>query len=80
MSEHKFKAFLRSRPWNQKQSRSFVDNALIQEDLPDPDPSDPKAWEVLEAHLADYKTDEDTTEVVKYIWGLYVAEALGETN
>ena len=80
MSEHKFKAFLRSRPWNQNQSRSFVDNALTQEDLPDPDPSDPKSWEVLKAHLVEYKTDEDAIEVVKYIWGLYVAEALGETN
>ena len=80
MSEHKFKAFLRSRPWNRNQSRSFVYNALTQKDLPDPDPSDPMAWEVLKAHLVEYKTDEDTIEVVKYIWGLYVAEALGETN
>ena len=81
MSEHKFKAFLRSRrqQWNQNQSRSFVDNALTQEDLPDPDPSDPKSWEVLKAHLVEYKTDEDAIEEVKYIWGLYVAEALGET-
>ena len=80
MSEHKFKAFLRSRPWNQNQSRSFVYNALTQEDLPDPDPSDPKSWEVLEAHLGDYDTDEDTTKEVKYIWGLYEAEALGKTD
>ena len=78
MSEHKFKAFLRSRPWNQNQSRGFVYNALTQEDLPDPDPSDPKAWEVLEAHLVEYKTDEDAIEEVKYIWGLYVADSRGQ--
>ena len=67
MGEHKFKAFLRSRNWNQKQSRTFVDNALTQQDLPDTE-----LWEDLEAHLKKYDSPPDTIEEVKYIWELYM--------
>ncbi len=75
MSEHKFKDFLRSKNWNGKLNKSFVYNALEADDLPDPDPSDPKAWEEMEAYLRGKDTDEDTIEGVKYIWGVYEKSA-----
>ena len=71
MSEHKFKTFLRSRPWNQNQSKKFVDHALGDPDLPDA-----KSWEELEAYLV--RAHEGAVEEAKYIWGLY--EVLGKTD
>ncbi len=47
MGEHEFKTFLRSRSWNENQSKKFVDHALDDPDLPDA-----KSWEELEAYLA----------------------------
>ncbi|MBC8285837.1 MAG: hypothetical protein H8E42_00030 [Nitrospinae bacterium] len=66
MSEHKFKAFLRSRKWNENQSKSFVDMALAEPTLPDT-----VYWEELKEHLEVNKTDAKTIEEVKYIWGFY---------
>ena len=66
MCEHKFKAFLRSRNWNETQSKSFVDMALIEPTLPDA-----TSWEELKEHLEVNKTDAKTIEEVEYIWGLY---------
>ncbi len=73
MSEHKFKAFLRSRQWNENQSKKFVDDALGDSDLPDA-----KSWEELEARLEG--GHEDTIEEAKYIWGLYAADTHGWTG
>ena len=67
MSEHKFKAFLRSREWNENQSKKFVYDALGDSELPDT-----KLWEDIESHLKD--SPPDTIEEAKYIWGLYVAD------
>ncbi len=66
MSEHKFKAFLRSRRWNENQSKKFVDHALGDPDLPDA-----KSWKELEAYLV--RGHEDAAEEAKYIWELYQA-------
>ena len=66
MSEHKFNAFLRSRPWNENQSKKFVDHALEDPDLPDA-----KSWEELEAYLV--RGHEGAIKEAKYIWDLYQA-------
>ena len=73
MSEHKFKAFLRSRQWNENQSKKFVDRAVGEPDLPDA-----KSWEELEAYLEGHDAVEDTIEEAKYIWGLYAADTHGQ--
>ena len=73
MSEHKFKAFLRSRQWNENQSKKFVDHALGDQGLPDP-----KSWDELEAHLKDEHPD--TIEEAKYIWKLYEVHLLGKMD
>ncbi len=63
MSEHKFKAFLRSRQWNEKQSKYFVDQALTDSTLPDA-----KSWEELKDYLEGNKADPKTIEEAEYIW------------
>ena len=73
MGEHEFKAFLRSRQWNENQSKKFVDHALDDPDLPDA-----KSWEELEAYLA--RGHEDAIEEAKYIWGLYMAHTRGQAG
>ena len=73
MNEHKFKAFLRSRQWNENQSKKFVDHALGDQGLPDP-----KSWDELEAYLKDKHPD--AIEEANYIWILYEAEILGEID
>ena len=73
MNEHKFKAFLRSRQWNENQSRKFVYDALDDPDLPDA-----KSWEELEAYLV--RGQEGAIDEARYIWGLYEAEVLGKTG
>ncbi len=66
MNEHKFKAFLRSRKWNENQSKKFVYDALDDSDLPDA-----TSWEELEAYLV--RGHEDAIKEAKYIWDLYQA-------
>ena len=63
MSEHKFKAFLRSRQWNENQSKYFVDRALGESALPDA-----KSWEELKDYLEDNEADPKTIEEAKYIY------------
>ena len=77
MSEHKFKAFLLSRPgrWTENQSKKFVDLALGDQELPDA-----KSWEELEAYLVrgDEGAEEGAIDEARYIWGLY--EVLGKAD
>ena len=75
MSEHRFKAFLRSRQWNEKQSKYFVDLALTESTLPDF-----KSWEGLKDYLEGNETVPEAIEQVEYIWGLYVANNHGQTG
>ncbi len=66
MSEHRFKAFLRSRKWNENQSKGFVDHALDQKDLPDTE-----SWDDLKNHLEGNKAVTRVIEEAEYIWDLY---------
>ncbi|MCH7551458.1 MAG: hypothetical protein IIA35_07150 [Proteobacteria bacterium] len=69
MSEHKFKAFLRSRQWNENQSKYFVYDALDDSTLPDA-----KSWKELKDHLEGNKADSKTIEEAEYIFfELYLA-------
>jgi len=69
MSEHKFKAFLRSRQWNENQSKYFVDDALDDSTLPDA-----KSWKELQDYLEGNKADPKTIEEAEYIFfELYLA-------
>ena len=63
MSEHKFKAFLRSRQWNENQSKYFVDQALTQSTLPDA-----KSWEELKDYLEGNDAVPRAIEEAKYIY------------
>ena len=70
MSEHKFKAFLQSRQWNENQNKKFVD--LV---AGDPDFPDAKSWQDIEAYLTG--TPAETVDEAKYIWVRYMAATHG---
>ncbi len=74
MSEHKFRAFLRSRQWSDN-LLDFVDFAS--ESDRDPDFPDATSWEELETHLVGCKAPSHAIESAKHIWGLYVADERG---
>mgnify|MGYP007046925652 CR=1 FL=1 len=82
MREHKFRTFLESRNWNDVQSKSFLDNAIIEPTLPDaiiePTLPDATTWEQLKEHLVVNKTEAGTIGGVKIIWDLYEREVLGK--
>ncbi len=74
MAEHKFRAFLRSRQWDDN-LLDFVDFAMD----PDREPEfpDPTSWEELESYLVGRKAPRHAIESAKHIWGLYVADTGG---
>ena len=74
MSDHKFKAYLLSRQWNDAQSK-FVDHALTDVTFPDPG-----SWEHLLEHLKGKGADEYVIEEAEYIWSLYVSSTRGQAG
>ena len=77
MAEHKFRAFLRSRPWSDN-LLDFVDFAKDAERVPElPDPT---SWEELESHLVGRGAPPHAIESAKHIWGLYVATKPGRAG
>ena len=76
MNEHEFKVFLRSRQWNDAQSK-FVDHALGDNTLPDAE-----SWEELDAYLKgrDPPASAAVIEEAQYIWTLYVAYTGGQAG
>lgn len=69
MSEHKFKDFLQSHQWNEKQSKNFVDQVLGDPALPDV-----KSWKELREYLEGKEADTMTIEEAEYIFfELYLA-------
>ena len=74
MAEHKFRAFLNSRKWEDN-LRHFTAQAEDDANLPDP-----TSWEELERYLkAIPTTSERALSAAKYVWGLYAAGAMQRT-
>ena len=73
MNNNKFKSYLKRRqPFGDSVDLLFVNDALMDKDLPDP-----KSWEELENYIQDTGDSKNLTEVLsaaKYIWNLYIGE------
>ena len=75
MSEHKFRAYLRSRQWSDN-LLDFVDFAIDPTHDPSVEFPDSTSWEQLEAHLVSRKAPQHAIVSARHIWGLYEAEVL----
>ena len=74
MSEHKFRAFLLSRKWNEAQKK-FVDHAQTDVTLPNPG-----SWEELLEYLSGFGAGKNVIDEAEYIWGLYVSSTRGQAG
>ena len=72
MEENKFRAFLKAGKFSEAINFNFVYDAVIDQDLPDP-----QSWEVLEDFImGKWKADAlpKAIDAAKYVWGLYDKE------
>ena len=72
MAQNKFKAYLKEgQPFGDAVDRPFVDDAVADPDLPDPN-----SWEELEGYIKRRNPDAptDTLKAARHMWQRYVEE------
>jgi hypothetical protein len=72
MGKNKFKAFLKQRRWTAELNRQFVDDAELDQTLPDA-----ASWEQLETYLKEHEAVPNAIAAARYVWEEYEKERPG---